>query len=316
MIIDGEISQNLCVKCFAQDDMGKGFARKKFHYKNSQKESGNGSMPQSKTYVCDLHTHSTASDGELSPREVVRWAKSKGIEVVALTDHDSIDGLNEANDEAERSGIKFVPGIEISTYSICEIHVLGYNIDYLNPDFAQELRKVKDFRIERNMRIGDNLRRLGISLDMDFSADGMGRKIMAKEMVEKGYCADIPDAFDRYLGIHGKAYCDVKRLTPVEAVKLIAKYGGTSSIAHPKRYLLDNRLDALLGGLKAHGLDALELYYPSHTPSDIMQLATLAKTYGLFVTGGSDYHGDEDKNFVFDLDAKVAKKLRIDVWEG
>ncbi len=251
--------------------------------------------------IADLHTHSTASDGALSPSEVVRWAKSKGIEMLALTDHDSVDGLKEAKQEAKRLGIHFIEGIEISTFSICEIHILGYNMDYTSEDFAKDLRRVKDFRVERNMRIGSKLEKLGIHLDMDYSQDGLGRKIMAREMIARGYCVDTQEAFDKYLGVRGKAYCDVKRLTPIEAVQMINKYGGKSVIAHPKRYLLDNRLNALVGGLKAHGLNGIELHYPSHTDQDKKAFAQLAKQYNLIITGGSDYHGEDDRDFTVDL---------------
>lgn len=274
-------------------------------------KEGDGESDLSRYKCCDLHTHSTASDGELNAKELVRWAKSKGIEVLALTDHDSIDGLDEARIEADKQGIVFVPGIELSTYSICEIHILGYNIDYHNQDFVNELVRIKGYRKERNSRIVDNLAKLGIVLDNDYTQDGMGRKHIAKEMVAKGYCQDVGDAFDRYIGVRGKAYCDVKRLTPIEAVQLIAKYGGVSSIAHPKRYLLDNRLDSLISGLKAHGLDGLELYYPSHTEGDIASLQSLARKYNLIATGGSDYHGEEDRDFTFAMSLKTLKILHL-----
>lgn len=257
----------------------------------------------------DLHTHTTCSDGSKTPSQIVQWAKDKGIEVLSVTDHDSVDGLDEARDEACQAGLKFVPGIEFSTFSICEIHILGYNIDYKNPDFVQELRIVKDLRIARNLLIGEKLKRLGIKIDIDFSVDGLGRKNMACEMVKRGYCRDIAEAFEKYLGTRGLAYCESKRLTPVEAVRLIKKYGGFSSVAHPKRYLLDNRLDMLLEGLKKFGLDGLELNYPSHTEQDKLSFGRLAQKHGLLPTGGSDYHGDEDKDFVFELDKRTEKRI-------
>ncbi len=259
----------------------------------------------------DLHTHTTKSDGSLSPREVVRWAKNKGLDVVAITDHDSVAGLDEGRDEAQKVGIKFVGGIEFSTFSICEIHILGYNIDYKNPDFVQELEKVKDLRKDRNIRIGKRLQALSIDLDLDFAADGLGRMNMARELVKKGYCLDINDAFDRYLKPGAKAYCEAKRLTPVEAVKIIKKYGGFASVAHPKKYLLDNRLDMLLGGLKKFGLDGMELNYPSHNEQDKKNFSALMEKHRLLPTGGSDFHGDEDKNFVYDLDRRTANRLHV-----
>ena len=225
----------------------------------------------------DLHIHTNKSDGSLSPGEVVRWAKNKGLDVMAITDHDTVAGLDEGRDEARKVGIKFVDGIELSTFSICEIHILGYNIDYKNPDFVQELQKVQDMRKDRNIRIGQKLKDLGINVDVDFSANGLGRMNIARQLVKEGYCRDINDAFDRYLKPGAKAYCEAKRLTPVEAVKLIKKYGGFASVAHPKKYLLDKRLDMLLGGLKQFGLDGMELNYPSHNEQDKKKLC---RTYG------------------------------------
>lgn len=140
---------------------------------------------------------------------------------MAITDHDTVAGLDEGRDEAQKVGIKFVGGIELSTFSICEIHILGYNIDYTNPDFVQELQKVQDMRKDRNIRIGQKFKDLGIDVGIDFSANGLGRMNMARQLVKEGYCRDINDAFDRYLKPGAKAYCEAKRLTPVEAVKLI-----------------------------------------------------------------------------------------------
>lgn len=261
------------------------------------------------TMKADLHIHTTKSDGSKTPIEVVHWAKNKGLDVMAITDHDSVDGLDEGRKEAEKLGVKFVDGIELSTFSTCEIHVLGYNIDYKNPDFVQELRAVKDMRKDRNKRIAQKLQTLGIDIDIDFDSDGVGRMNMARAMVKAGYCKDTSEAFDKYLGVGAKAYCECRRLTPVEAVKLIKKYGGFASVAHPKKYLLDKRLELLLGGLKQFGLDGIEINYPSHTEQDKIAFGKLAEKYRLLPTGGSDYHGDEDKNFVYDLDPRTAKRL-------
>lgn len=259
----------------------------------------------------DLHIHTTNSDGSMTPSEVVNWAKNKGLDVMAITDHDRVSGLDEGYECAKKAGIKFVGGIEFSTFSICEIHILGYNIDYKNPDFVQKLQNVQNMRIDRNIRIGQKLQALGIDIDIDFSAEGVGRMNMARKMVEAGYCRDINDAFERYLKVGGKAYCEAKRLTPIEAVKLIKEFGGFASVAHPKKYLLDKRLDILLGGLKQFGLDGIELNYPSHTEQDRKNFELLMNKHRLLPTGGSDFHGDEDKNFIYDLDPRTARRLRV-----
>lgn len=260
----------------------------------------------------DLHLHTTASDGKLSPAETVRWAKDSGLEVISVTDHDTVSGLDEAADEARRLGIRFVRGIEISSFSSIEIHILGYNIDDKDGDFLAALSSVKNMRKERNAQIGARLRGLGLDLDMDFEADGIGRMNIAREMVSVGYCRDINEAFDRFLGVGGRAYCAVRRVTPIEAVNIIKKCGGFASVAHPKKYLLDKRLDMILGGLAPIGLKGLEVNYPGHSDSEKSALTQECYKYALLPTGGSDFHGDEDKNFRFDLDARTAKALRIE----
>lgn len=257
----------------------------------------------------DLHLHSTASDGSMTPTQLVSWAKKSGLEVMAMTDHDTINGIDEGKSAAKELGIKLIPGIEISTFSTCEIHVLGYNIDYKNEEFLQKLQWVKNQRIERNIKIGEKLRNLGIDANIDYSREGLGRMVMARELVKEGFCKDVQEVFDKYLGTNGKAYCSVRRMMPLDAVKLIKEFGGFASLAHPKKYLLDKRLEILVSGLKDYGLDGLEVYYPGHSEQDIKNLMNLCNKYRLLPTGGSDFHGDEDKDFVIDLDERTKRKL-------
>lgn len=261
--------------------------------------------------IADLHVHTTASDGKQTPAQAAEWAFNSKIEVLSVTDHDSVSGLEEAEAEAKRLGIKFVRGIEISTISYCEVHVLGYNIDYKDPDFASELDRIKDMRRMRNAEIGKKLKEYGVMPDMDFEAQGVGRMNIAREMVKAGYVKDVTEAFDKYLGLGAKAYCTPKRITPKQAVELIVKYGGFASLAHPKRYLLDNRLEKLLGELVPAGLNGLEVNYPGHSDADKTALKAMCKKCGLLPTGGSDHHGDEDKKFAFELDFRTAKALNI-----
>ncbi len=260
----------------------------------------------------DLHIHTTASDGAMSPKKIVQWAKRGGIEVMAVTDHDTVGGLDEAKAEAQALGIKFVGGIEISAFSNTEIHVLGYNIDYKNANFVEELEGVQNYRIQRNIRIGQKLKELGIALDFDFEAKGVGRMNIARQMVKQGYAEDVNAVFAKYLGVGGLAYFTTRRVTPIEAVKLIKKYGGFASLAHPKKFLQDGRLEMLISGLKPLGLDGLEVNYPGHSEQDIKALLTLCAKYSLLPTGGSDFHGEEDKDFVINLDGRTAKRLRVD----
>ena len=243
----------------------------------------------------DLHIHTSASDGLLSPAAAAEHMRGLGVELLSVTDHDTVAGLDEAASACRDMGVRFVPGIEISAHSNSEIHILGYNIDYKNPVFCEEIAKVKDLRRARNIEVGKKLSALGVELGMDFAADGLGRMNIARAMVEKGFAKDVQDAFNRFLGPNGKAYSDTRRTSPLEAVKLIAAFGGLPVLAHPKKYLQQKTLRLLVEGLKPFGLRGIETYYPAHTPEDTDAVAAVADRYGLIRTGGSDYHGEEDK---------------------
>ena len=259
----------------------------------------------------DFHLHTTASDGSMTPTQVIDWAKRTGLDVVAITDHDTVNGVDEAIKRGEEVGVKVLVGIEISSFSNCEIHILGYNFDYKNPVFKEELAKIQDMRKKRNGAILRRLNELGKPLSFTEEMEGVGRLNMAKEMVERGYVKDINEAFEKYLGPKGQAYQEIKRTTPMDAVKLIKKYGGIASLAHPKKYLLDKKLDLLVGGLKAHGLDGIEVEYPRYTDYDKSEFSKIARKYGLIITGGSDFHGDEDKDFQVTPDKQTLRALKI-----
>ena len=199
----------------------------------------------------DLHVHTSASDGLLAPAEVARHMRELGVGLLSVTDHDTVGGLAEAEEACRSLGIRFVAGIEISAHSVSEIHVLGYNIDYKNSVFCEEIAKVKDMRRARNIEVGRKLAALGVELDIDFAADGLGRMNIARIMVEKGFAKDIQDAFNRFLGPNGKAYSDTRRTSPLEAVKLISAFGGLPVLAHPKKYLQQKTLRLLVEGLKS-----------------------------------------------------------------
>ena len=259
----------------------------------------------------DLHLHTSASDGLRSPQEVVEHMRMLGVELVSLTDHDSVDGLAEGEETCKELGMKFVPGIEISAHSKGEIHILGYNIDYKNPSFCEEIAKVKSLRRERNLLIGEKLAALGVSLDRDFSADGLGRMVIARRMVEKGCVKDVQDAFNRYLGPEGAAYADTRRISPLEAVRLITSFGGIAVLAHPKKYLQQKTLRLLVEGLRPFGLKGIETYYPTHSKDETETIAAIADRYGLVRTGGSDYHGDEDKPFEYRPSPSTLRALGV-----
>lgn len=257
----------------------------------------------------DLHIHTTASDGAKTPSEIAEWARGKGAELIAVTDHDTVAGIAEAREAAREAGIAFIPGIEISARSNCEVHILGYNVDCGDPYFVAAVEEVQAMRKRRNVLIGDKLRAMGITLDLDFGADGLGRLHIAQALVKAGYASEVQEAFDKYVGPKGSAFAETRRTSPLEAVKLITAFGGAAVIAHPKKYLHDRTLEMLINGLKPFGLKGLETYYPKHTKDEEKALCAIADKYGLIRTGGSDYHGDDDRSFTFNLSERTLRML-------
>lgn len=242
----------------------------------------------------DLHMHSVFSDGTDEVPAIVAKAKAAGLSLMSLTDHDTLKGVGLALEEGEKQGIKVLPGIEISTYAICEVHILGYNIDINNDRLLTRLAEIEDKRHERIKAILTNLKKYNIELDEEKIFDRIGtvgRMHIAKQLLAKGYCQTITEAFDRYLGERGIAYVPSKRITPLEGVKLIKAAGGLAVVAHPLIFCQKGKLDDLIGGLKTYGLDGLEVYYPTHTLEDTAKLYDLAKKNRLIATGGTDYHG-------------------------
>jgi 3',5'-nucleoside bisphosphate phosphatase len=245
----------------------------------------------------DLHTHSTASDGSLRPRELVRYAQEKGICAIALTDHDTVDGLSDAMDEAEKIGIEVIPGVEIGVDFAPEMHILGYfsKNDYVKiREVLINLRKSRD---ERNPKIIGKLRELGFDISMqevEDEAKGLvvGRPHIAKVLMDKGYVDTVSEAFDKYLGSGKPAHFKKDKLTPGQGIQEITKAGGIAVLAHPI-YLGKNnpQLDELLETLVTYGLKGIEAHYVTNTRDDTGNLLRLALKHRLLVTGGSDFHG-------------------------
>ena len=248
--------------------------------------------------MIDLHTHSTASDGTLTPAELVRHARDRGVEVLSLTDHDTLSGLAEAIGEAERLGMDFVPGIEISAeFEPGTLHILGY---YLNPSdkaLEDKLTWLREGRDNRNDVILGKLTSLGHPLTMEdvlvfAQGESVGRPHIADAMVAKGYVVDKEQAFDMYLAKGGPAYADKERMSAGNAISLIRNAGGLAVLAHPQWLGLDrSALSSFVHDLREMGLAGLEAYYYSHSPDDTRFYVTLAKEHGMLVTGGTDFHG-------------------------
>lgn len=247
----------------------------------------------------DLHTHTTASDGTLSPTELVRLARGAGLAAVAVTDHDTVDGLGEALEAGRALGLEVVPGIEISAeFQPGTMHMLGYFIQPDRPVFAEKLRVLQEARRDRNPIIAEKLNALGLAVTMDevraaAGGEQVGRPNFARVLLDKGYVSSMGEAFDRYLTKGGPAYVDKFRLSPADSVELIHQAGGLAVLAHPFTLGLGEQvLETFVADLAACGLDGLEVYYPEHDPDQTRACLELAARHGLAVTGGSDFHGD------------------------
>ena len=241
----------------------------------------------------DLHSHTTASDGALSPRELVKLAAKHGVKVLAVTDHDSVSGLPEAIDEAAKHGIEIVPGLEINCdVEGAEIHVLGYCVDWQAEWFETFLAGQRAERTARVHRIVERLAELGVPVTADevfaICKEGSpGRPHVAQAMVKRGHVKSVREAFDRYLRSGGPANVPRRRLTPVEAVTVIRRAHGVPVFAHPG---LANR-DEMIPELVQAGLAGIETFYPEHSPAQIAAYREMCRHLGLVATGGSDFHG-------------------------
>lgn len=252
----------------------------------------------------DLHTHSTKSDGSYTPTELVDYAVAKGLRAVALTDHDTVDGLKEALlharalEQEGRPSVEVVPGIEFSTeYEKKDVHVVGLYISYDAPSFQAKLQEFVDSRINRNIRMCRNLQAAGIDITFDkLQAENPGAVITrahyAAYLYEKGYVRSRQDAFSQYLGDHTRYFVPREKVTPAQAVALILETGGIPILAHPPLYHMGaDRLDTLVSSLKASGLMGIEAVYCSYSNQDERDMFRLAEKYDLLLSGGSDFHG-------------------------
>ncbi|MFD3258619.1 PHP domain-containing protein [Paenibacillus lentus] len=250
--------------------------------------------------LCDLHTHTRASDGMNAPAENVRLAKEKGLAGIAITDHDTVAGIEEAIAAGQQYGITVVPGVEISTVAAGrDIHVLGYYIDAEEPELLGRLQTLRATREARNALILEKLHGLGMPLTLQEIKDGLGRPLrpdesigrphIADALVRKGYADDMRDAFDRYLGEGKPAYASVPRITPEEAMQWIREAGGAPVLAHPGLYGDDELVKRIIASGQPVGI---EVYHSDHGIEEEERYLEIANQFGLIPTAGSDYHGE------------------------
>ncbi|HEV2294829.1 MAG TPA: PHP domain-containing protein [Tepidisphaeraceae bacterium] len=257
------------------------------------------------TGFVELHCHSTASDGTLTPTEVVELATRSGLSAVALTDHDTVAGVSEAASAAKSAGIDFLPGIEISADypSPGTLHILGYGVDAQDPKLQRLTDELIAGRDNRNPRIVAKLNEMGVAVTMqewEDEAKGsvLGRPHLAAILHRKGYVSSIKQAFDKYIGQGAPAYVDKERLTPREAIERIRASGGVPVLAHPVQLRTENdaQLERVVKHLLDLGLVGLEVIHSDHDAQLVEKYTRLADRFGLIKTGGSDFHGSTKKD--------------------
>ena len=243
----------------------------------------------------DLHLHSTASDGHFSPAELVRKAANEGLAVIALTDHDTVDGIAAALEAARNfPGLRLIPGIEISTdIPEGEVHILGYFIDHTDGDLQAALEKMRNSRWERARGMVAKLEKMGWPLDWErvceIAGDGtIGRPHIAQAMLERDHIRFFQEAFEKYIGRDGQAYVEREKVIPSEAVDLVVQAKGLPVLAHP---LTIPEPEQLAIKLKTVGLIGIEAYYASYATEDVQRLVSIADRCNLIATGGTDFHG-------------------------
>jgi len=252
-----------------------------------------------KTPLCELHCHSTCSDGTLDPTALVRRAHARGLAGLVLTDHDTFSGLNEAGREAEALGLVFLSGVEISSnFEDEEVHLLGYGFSATNPSLVDALALQVEARRRRIPEILERFHVLGIEIqpeDVAQQARGAapGRPHVARALVARGICRSVQEVFEKYLHDRGPAYVPKKTLPAAQAIELLHAAGGIAVLAHPEARPIQRSggLPALVRCLAQAGLDGIEVQHPAHTPQKRRRIRTLGRKLDLLLTGGSDFHG-------------------------
>ncbi|UCE18104.1 MAG: PHP domain-containing protein [Gemmatimonadota bacterium] len=241
----------------------------------------------------DLHVHTTASDGTVSPEKIVELALQTDLKAIAITDHDAIEGIVPAIHSAKNLDCQVVPGVELSvTMNGIDMHLLGYYIDYTDSQFAKRLEFFRKVREERAEKIVQKLNELGIPIDFEnvrkIAGEGsIGRPHIAEALLQEQFVTSFNEAFVRFLGYNNPAYVPKFKMSLAEAIDLVRSAGGISVYAHPGTV----KKDELIPGFIAQGLQGLEVIHPDHNPSVTKHYTDVARKFGLIVTGGSDFHG-------------------------
>lgn len=248
----------------------------------------------------DMHLHSVYSDGTLLPAELINILNKRGVKAASLTDHDTTAGIEEMRQACIPEGIQWVPGVEVSAFEDCEVHILGYNFD-LSPD-SPIMKCLEETTSARNVRIGkiiEKLRGLGLEISLEevdkYAYKSRNRSHLARVLIDKGYVKSREEAMAKYLGVRGAAWVDFFSLPPGEVVKKIRDSGGLAVLAHPGRLnLKPAQIEPLVVKLVKAGLSGIESYYATHNITAVQFFCTIAGRYKLFNSYGSDYHSGTD----------------------
>lgn len=248
--------------------------------------------------LIDLHVHSTFSDGTKTPSELVLYAKQKGVAAIAITDHDTVDGVQEGINKGCQEGIEVIPGVELSVEYDIEIHILGLGIDYKSPKLLSKLRYLKNERNIRNHKIIEKLNEIGVEITHEeargyASEDVIGRPHIAMALINKGYAKNFHEVFEKYLGYGKVAYVKRGLLPADKSIQMIKDAGGIPILAHPGLMKKPpQETEKVIIELMKMGLEGIEVYHSDHNQETTKLLQTLAKKHNLLISGGSDYHGE------------------------
>lgn len=248
-------------------------------------------------FEADLHCHTTASDGLLTPTELIFLASELGLKGIGITDHDTIQGWNEAEEAGGKHQIRLLRGIELSTeWQGKEVHILGYEVDGSSSYLTDKLRYLRQAREQRMLKILDRLEAQGIHICVDevlqfVQGESIGRPHIAHALMERGYVSSIGEGFDRYIGMGAPAYVPRHELTPEEGIEIVRAANGVAVLAHPGVYGLDEGISAWVEA----GLQGIEVLHSGHNPEDEKRYRALAQEHHLLTTGGSDFHGEARK---------------------
>ncbi len=258
----------------------------------------------------DLHLHTLFSDGLFTPEQLVIYAQRLGFSAIAVTDHDSVDGIERAKVQGKKSNLEIVPGVEMScNVNGTDVHILGYYIDYQDQKVRDFFAHIREFRRKRAEKMVAKLNELGagrwqVTLKMveEIAGEGViGRPHIAQALVEVGAVTNLSEAFEKYIGYDGPAYIPKMRLTPAQAIRFIHQAGGVAVVAHPATYGNDSLVYNVIGA----GVDGIEVWHPEHNQRATDLYREMAEKNGLLLTGGSDCHGGRKWNRIYLGDIKV-----------